>query len=334
MKVSLTGIKPSGTVHIGNYLGAIVPAIELARRFERSLYFIADEHALTSVEDPAKLHAQIYDLAATWLACGLDPERTFFYRQSAIPEVFELAWILGCVAPKGLLDRAHAYKAALAAGEAINVGVYTYPVLMAADILLFDTTVVPVGKDQKQHVEIARDVAEKFNRLYGDVLALPEPEIGDQSMTVPGLDGRKMSKSYDNVIPLWAPAAQRRKLVMRIKTNSQAPAEPKDTESSEIFQLYRLFATPQQTAQLERRYAAGIGWADAKTALADVMEERLAPLRARYEALRADEAALDRVLEQGAQRARAIARATLARVRAAVGIATPGASAAQRETAT
>ena len=320
MKVSLTGIKPSGTVHIGNYLGAIVPAIEMAPRYERSLYFIADEHALTTVEDPAKLHAQIYDLAATWLACGLDPQRTLFYRQSSIPEVFELAWILGCVAPKGLLDRAHAYKAAVAAGEPINVGVYTYPVLMAADIILFDTTVVPVGRDQKQHVEIARDLAEKFNRLYGNVLVPPEPEINETVMTIPGLDGRKMSKSYDNVIPLWAQPAERRKLIMRIKTNSQPPEEPKDPQRSEIFQLYRLFTSPEQTALMERRYLSGIGWADAKAALAEVMEERLAPLRSRYEALRADEAALDRTLAQGAERARAIARATLERVRAAVGI--------------
>ncbi|TAM75469.1 tryptophan--tRNA ligase [bacterium] len=323
MKVSLTGIKPSGTVHIGNYLGAIVPAIEMTQRYERSLYFIADEHALTTVEDPAKLHAQIFDLAATWLACGLDPRRTLFYRQSSIPEVFELAWILGCIAPKGLLDRAHAYKAAVAAGEPINVGIYTYPVLMAADIILFDTTVVPVGRDQKQHVEIARDLAEKFNRLYGRVLVPPEPEINEEVMTIPGLDGRKMSKSYDNVIPLWAQPAERRKLVMRIKTNSQPPEEPKDPEGSEIFQLYRLFASPEQAAAMSCRYAAGIGWADAKVALAEVMEERLAPLRARYEALRADETALERTLAEGAGRARTIACATMARVRAAVGIASP-----------
>ena len=323
MKVSLTGIKPSGTVHIGNYLGAIVPAIEMAQRYERSLYFIADEHALTTVEDAGKLHAQIYDLAATWLACGLDPQRTLFYRQSAIPDVFELAWILGCVAPKGLLDRAHAYKAAVAAGESINVGIYTYPILMAADIILFDTTVVPVGRDQKQHVEIARDLAEKFNRLYGNVLVPPEPEINEEVMTIPGLDGRKMSKSYDNVIPLWAQPAERRKLVMRIKTNSQPPEEPKDPQSSEIFLLYRHFASAEQVDAMSRRYAAGIGWADAKAALAEVMEQRLAPLRARYEALRADEAALDRVLADGAERALTIARATMKRVRSAVGIASP-----------
>ncbi|HVA36466.1 MAG TPA: tryptophan--tRNA ligase [Candidatus Dormibacteraeota bacterium] len=321
METSLTGIKPSGTVHIGNYLGAIVPAIEMAQRYERSLYFIADEHALTTVQDSAKLRAMIYDLAAAWLACGLDPERTLFYRQSSIPEVFELAWILGCVAPKGLLDRAHAYKAAVAAGESINAGVYTYPVLMAADIILFDTTVVPVGKDQKQHVEIARDLALKFNHVFGETLVPPEPEIRDEVMTIPGLDGRKMSKSYDNVIPLFAPADELRKLVMRIKTNSQAPEEPKDPQTSEIFQLYRLFATPEQTEELRARYAAGIGWAKAKEALHAAMEHRLAPLRERYEALRADEGALDRILAQGAERARVIAGGTMARVRKAVGLA-------------
>jgi len=321
MKTSLTGIQPSGTVHIGNYLGAIVPAIEMAQQYERSLYFIADEHALTSVDDPAKLRGWVYDLAAAWLACGLDPQRTIFYRQSAVPEVFELAWILGCVTPKGLLDRAHAYKAALAEKKEVNVGIYIYPVLMAADIILFDTTSVPVGKDQKQHVEYARDIAQKFNRLYGEVLVAPEPVIREEVMIIPGIDGRKMSKSYGNVIPLFASADERRKLIMRIKTNSQPPEEPKDPESSDIFQLYRLFATTAQTEELRRRYAAGIGWAEAKTALADVMEERLAPLRERYEALRADEAGLDRVLAQGAERARTIARATMARVRRAVGLA-------------
>src|SRR5579872_1991874 len=321
MKTSLTGIQPSGTVHIGNYLGAIVPAIEMAQQYERSLYFIADEHALTSVDDPAKLRGWVYDLAAAWLACGLDPQRTIFYRQSAVPEVFELAWILGCVTPKGLLDRAHAYKAALAEKKEANVGIYIYPVLMAADIIRFDTTSVPVGKDQKQHVEYARDIAQKFNRLYGEVLVAPEPVIREEVMIIPGIDGRKMSKSYGNVIPLFASADERRKLIMRIKTNSQPPEEPKDPESSDIFQLYRLFATTAQTEELRRRYAAGIGWAEAKTALADVMEERLAPLRERYEALRADEAGLDRVLAQGAERARTIARATMARVRRAVGLA-------------
>ncbi|MDE2573143.1 MAG: tryptophan--tRNA ligase [bacterium] len=321
MEISLTGIKPTGTMHIGNYLGAIVPAIEMAKHYERSLYFIADYHALTTVDEPAALRNQIYDVAATWLACGLDPERTLFYRQSAVAEVFELTWVLACMAPKGLLDRAHAYKAAAAERKDVNAGIYTYPVLMAADIILYDATAVPVGKDQKQHVEIARDLAQKFNRTFGEVLVAPEPAINEEIMTIPGLDGRKMSKSYDNVIPLWAPAPELRRLVMRIKTNSQPPEQPKDPAASDIFHLYRLFAAPGETEELRARYAAGIGWAQAKEALFTVMERRLAPLRERYKALRADEDGLDRILARGAERARETARGTLRRVRKAIGIA-------------
>ncbi len=250
-KISLTGIKPSGTPHIGNYLGMIRPALDLAKSYQ-AMYFIADYHALTTVREAKTLRYQTYDVAATWLALGLDPEEVIFYRQSDIPEVMELTWILSCYTAKGLLNRAHAYKAAvdenLAAGrsedEGINAGLYGYPVLMAADILLFNSDVVPVGLDQKQHLEIARDIAESFNNTYGEVLKLPAAAIKEDVMTIPGIDGRKMSKSYDNVIPMFADPKQRRKTVMRIVTDSRRPEEPKDPDQDNVFAIYRYFARP------------------------------------------------------------------------------------------
>jgi tryptophanyl-tRNA synthetase len=245
-KISLTGIKPSGTPHVGNYLGMIRPALELARTYQ-ALYFIADYHALTTVRDRETLRYQTYEVAATWLALGLDPDKVIFYRQSDIPEVMELTWILSCFTAKGLLNRAHAYKAAadenVAAGkppdDGINSGLYFYPVLMAADILLFGSHYVPVGADQRQHVEIARDIAIAFNNNYGEILTVPEAVIREEVMTIPGLDGRKMSKSYDNVIPIFAPAGELRKSVMRIVTDSRRPEEPKDPEGDNVFSIYR-----------------------------------------------------------------------------------------------
>lgn len=329
-KVALTGIKPTGTPHIGNWLGAIRPGLTLAETpGTRAIYFIADYHALTAVQEPAALRHMTYDVAATWLALGLDPERTLIYRQSDIPEVFELSWILACMTTKGWMNKAHAYKAAVdrnqAAGETdldvgINIGVYTYPVLMAADILLFDSDVVPVGKDQVQHIEIARDIAQRVNHLYGEVLKLPEAHVVDNVAIVPGLDGRKMSKSYGNVIPLFLPPKQLRKVINRIVTDSTPPEVPKDPESSHIFQIYRAIASAAETDALAARYRAGIGWGEAKAALFDVLDAGLAPARERYAALMADTAQIDRVLADGAQRARVIAGQTLSRVRAAIGI--------------
>jgi len=332
VKRVLTGIKPTGSPHIGNYLGAIRPALELARRPDlQALYFIADYHALIGVEDPTALADMTYEVAATWLACGLDPARCLFYRQSDVPEIFELTWIFSCFTSKGWMNKAHAYKARVAenaaAGEAdldagVSMGLYAYPVLMAADIVLFDSDLVPVGKDQVQHVEIARDIAQRIDHVYGaDLLRLPEALLDEAAAIVPGTDGRKMSKSYGNTIPLFAPAKQLRKAVNRIVTDSTPPEAPKDPDTSIVFQIYRMVATPAETAALRDRYRAGIGWGEAKGALADVLEAMLAPARARYDALIGDRAGLDALLADGAARARDLARPTLARVRKAIGIA-------------
>jgi tryptophanyl-tRNA synthetase len=329
-KVALTGIKPSGVPHIGNWLGAIRPALELANRpGTRALYFIADYHALIAVQDPVALRHMTYDVAATWLALGLDPERTVIYRQSDVPEVFELSWILGCLTTKGWMNKAHAYKAAVdrnqSVGEedsdvGINIGLYTYPVLMAADILLFDSDYVPVGKDQVQHIEIARDIAQRVNHLYGDVLTLPQAHVVENVAVLPGLDGRKMSKSYGNVIPLFLPPKQLRKLINKIVTDSTPPEQPKDPDSSHIFQIYRAVASPEQTQALAERYRTGIGWGEAKAALFDVLDAALAPARERYAELMADTAQIDGILENGARHARIVAQKTLGRVREAIGV--------------
>lgn len=328
-KVSLTGIKPTGDVHIGNYFGAIKPALRLAETYE-ARYFIADYHALNTVKNRDELVQNIRSVAASWLAAGLDPNRVIFYRQSSIPETFELSTILMCFTAKGLMNRAHAYKAAVQAnlekGEdpdaGINMGLYTYPVLMAADILLFDTDVVPVGKDQVQHVEMAQDIAQALNYNYKkDLLVIPQALIQEDVAVVPGLDGRKMSKSYNNTIPLFVPEKQLRKLIMRIVTNSQTVEEPKDPDKCQIFALYKLFATAEEQAQLAQRYrAGGMGWGEAKEALFQVMNRELTPIRERYETYMANPAELDRILAEGAEKARAIAQKTIQRLRRAIGI--------------
>jgi tryptophanyl-tRNA synthetase len=327
-KVALTGIQPSGTPHIGNYLGMIRPALDLAREYD-AYYFIADEHALTTVHDANAMREQTYETAATFLALGLDPERVVFYRQSDVHEVFELDWILSCLTPKGLLNRAHAYKAAvdenIAAGrtadDGVSMGLFNYPVLMAADILIVDAHVVPVGSDQRQHVEMARDIAEVFNRTYGDVLVLPEPLIEDAVATITGLDGRKMSKSYGNVVPILAPPKEQRKLVMRIVTDSRKPEEPKDPESDNLFRIYEHFGAPDDVEAVRRRYLeGGIGYGEVKEQLATALEERFGEARVHYDELVADRARIDRVLVEGAERVRPIAEATLARVRRSVGL--------------
>ncbi len=329
-RVVLTGIKPSGTPHIGNWLGAIRPALSLAGEPATSaVYFIADYHALTFVHEAEAMRTMTRDVAATWLALGLDPQRALLFRQSDVPAVFELAWTLGCMTSKGWMNKAHAYKAlvdrnreaGLEEDAGINIGLYTYPVLMAADILLYDTDIVPVGKDQVQHVEIARDIAQRFNHVFGEVLVLPRAEVSEHVAVLPGLDGRKMSKSYGNVIPLFLPPKKLRKLVNRIVTDSTPPEQPKDPETSQIFQIYRAVASQAQTRELAERYRAGIGWGDAKACLFEALDERLREPRERYEELMAHPERIDAALASGAERARAKARATMDRVRGAIGIA-------------
>lgn len=328
-KVCLTGIKPTGTPHIGNYFGAIKPAIELAEHYD-ARYFIADYHALNSVKDPVLLKSMTHTLAATWLACGLDPNTMMFYRQSDVPETFELTTILMAFTAKGLMNRAHAYKASVQENllenndpdAGVNMGLYTYPVLMAADILLFDTNIVPVGKDQKQHVEIAADIAQSLNYTYGkDLLIVPEPVISETTQVVVGLDGRKMSKSYDNVIPLFMAPKKFRKIIMKIVTNSQEVEEPKDPDASHIFSLYKLFAgdTEQQAAR-ERYLAGGMGWGHAKQELFEIMDAHFAPMREKYDMLMEDPVHIEKILKEGAEKARIIASATVNRLRSAIGI--------------
>ncbi len=328
-KVCLTGIKPSGTPHIGNYFGAIKPAIELAEHYD-ARYFIADYHAVNTIKDPKLLKELTHKLAATWLACGLDPETMMFYRQSDVPETFELTTILMAFTSKGLMNRAHAYKASVQENTqngnnpdaGINMGLYTYPVLMAADILLFDTNIVPVGKDQKQHVEIAADVAQSLNHIYGkELLTVPEPVISETTQVIVGLDGRKMSKSYDNVIPLFMPSKKFRKTIMKIVTNSQEIDEPKDPDASHIFSLYKLFATGEEQTSARERYLAGdMGWGHAKQELFEIMEAHLAPMREKYDMLMEDTSHIDRILKEGAEKARTIASKTVQRLRDAIGI--------------
>lgn len=318
---ALTGIKPTGNVHLGNYLGMIRPALELQQRYA-AYYFVADYHALTTVENAAALRTSSREIVASFLACGLDPERTTLFKQSAIPEVCELAWILGCTTPAGQLERAHAVKAARDGGFEVNVGTWYYPILMAADILLYDSAVVPVGRDQKQHVEIARDIAVKMNFRCGDgTLVVPEPKIQEDVAVVPGLDGRKMSKSYGNEIPLWTPAKQLRKLVMRIVTDSRGVDDVKDPDNDNTFALYKLFASADQVSELRARYLApGLGYGHAKQELFDVLDAHLAPKREAYDDWMNRPADLDDILSTGAKRAREAANLTLGRVRDRVGL--------------
>lgn len=326
----LTGITTSGTPHLGNYVGAIRPTVRASRLPDtQNFYFLADYHALIKTGgDPARVQRSTLEIAATWLACGLDPERVTFYRQSDIPEIPELTWFLTCVTGKGLLNRAHAYKAAVdkntAAAEepdaGVTAGLFMYPVLMAADILMFNAHQVPVGRDQIQHIEMARDIASSFNHLYGEHFTLPEVVIEEHVATLPGLDGRKMSKSYDNTIPLFVPKDQLRKLIMGIVTDSRAPGEPKDTEGSALFQLFQAFASAEETADLARAYAAGIAWGEAKQRLFERLDREIAPMRAVYEELMRDPAQIEKTLKQGAEKARAIATPFTARLRHAVGL--------------
>jgi len=330
METHLTGITTTGTPHLGNYVGAIRPAIAASQRRDvQSFYFLADYHALVKNQDPAAVSRSSLEVAATWLALGLDTSRSVFYRQSDIPEIPELTWILTTVTAKGLMNRSHAYKAAVQANDeagdadpdkGITMGLFSYPILMAADILMFKAHRVPVGKDQKQHVEMARDIAQRFNHIYGEQFVIPEADIGANTATLTGLDGRKMSKSYGNAIPLFVPAAQLRKLIMRIKTNSLEPGVPKETAGSTLFEIFQAFATPAEAAAMAERYAAGAGWGDLKQELFAYLDAHLAPARAEYERLMADPGHVEQVLQAGAERARALATPFLKAIRQAVGI--------------
>ena len=325
----LTGITPSGTPHLGNYAGMMRPAIAATRTpGVENFYFLADYHALIKCQEPERVHRSTLEIAASWLAAGLDPQQVTFYRQSDIPEIPELTWFLTCVTGKGVLNRAHAYKAAQdknhEAGrdgdDGVSAGLFMYPVLMGADILLFNAHKVPVGRDQIQHIEMARDMAASFNHLYGEHFTLPEAAIEDSVATLAGLDGRKMSKSYDNTIPLFAPREQLKKLIGAIVTDSRAPGEPKQVEGSALFQMYQAFATPDETAAMRQAFEGGIAWGEAKQQLFHCIDREITPMRARYDDLMAHPEKVEAQLQIGAERARAIARPFLQQLRTAVGL--------------
>ena len=320
MKRILTGIQPTGLLHLGNYFGAMRPAIKLQEEGE-AFYFIADYHALTTVQDPALLREYIRGVALDFLACGLDPARVCFFLQSDVPQVTELAWILSTVTPMGLLERAHSYKDKVAHGVAASHGLFAYPVLMAADILLYDSDVVPVGKDQKQHLEITRDLAVKFNEIYGETFKMPEPRIQETTAVVPGLDGQKMSKSYSNTIEIFAEEKVIRKKIMGLVTDSTPVESPKDPADSTILALYRLVAPPEEAARMEDEFrAGGVGYGDFKKRLFGALWEYFAPMRARRAEILAEKNYLDDVLAHGARQARAAASHVMHRVRSAVGL--------------
>ncbi len=317
----LSGIQPSGKLHIGNWFGMMKPALELQDQGETYL-FIANYHALTSVSDPDALRRETLNVALDFLACGLDPERTVFFRQSDVPEVTELTWLLSIVTPMGLLERCHSYKDKTAKGLSPNHGLFAYPVLMAADILAYQSTTVPVGRDQKQHVEVTRDIALKFNNLYGPVFTIPEPSIRDDVAVVPGVDGQKMSKSYNNHLELFGDVKELRSRIMRIVTDSKSLADPKDPETCTVFRLYRLFAAPADARAMAERYrAGGYGYGDAKKALFEAMQNALAPFRRRRAELSENLDGVEAVLRKGAERARTAARETLDKARIAMGLA-------------
>ena len=332
--IYLTGITTTGTPHIGNYVGAIRPGITASQDLStQHFYFLADYHSLAKNEDPDKIVRSTLEIAAAWLALGLDTEHAYFYRQSDVPEILELTWILTGMTAKGLMNRAHSYKAAVDANvegggkdpdKGITMALFSYPVLMAADILMFKSTRVPVGRDQKQHVEMARDIAQRFNHHYGDIFVLPEAVIGENTAVLKGLDGRKMSKSYNNTIPLFADEKRFRKLIMKIKTNSLEPGEPKDTEGSILFDMYQAFATPEETAEIAQRFADGIAWGEMKQVLFEYINDHIKPAREEYERLIADPAVVEAELQKGAQRARQIAVPYLDQIRDAIGIRSLG----------
>ncbi|WP_022960341.1 tryptophan--tRNA ligase [Spongiibacter tropicus] len=325
----LTGITTTGTPHLGNFVGAIRPAIAESQSTEQdSFFFLADYHALIKCQDPAAVHQSAREIAATWLALGLDTDRSTFYRQSDVPEITELMWVLTCVSGKGLMNRAHAYKAAVQDNEekgedadfGVTMGLFCYPVLMAADILMFNAQRVPVGRDQIQHLEMARDIAQRFNHIYGETFVLPEAVVDDDVAVLSGLDGRKMSKSYGNTIPLFLPEKQLKKHINKIKTNLLEPGEPKDPDTSTVFQIWQAFATPEQTAEMRKEFEAGIAWGEAKKQLFELINGQISEARQRYNEILEDGAFLDAELAKGAEKARAEAASQLDKVRKAVGL--------------
>lgn len=327
-KIAITGIKPTGIPHIGNYFGAIKPAIELSHNPEIDcLYFIADYHALNYIKSKEELIELTKEVACTWLACGLDPKKVVFYKQSQVPEVTELNWLLANVTSKGLMNRAHAYKALVEKSTAeggdpdalVNMGLYNYPILMAADILLFNSKYVPVGADQKQHVEMARDIAKAFNKRYGYTFVVPEELINKEVATIYGLDGRKMSKSYNNTIPLFCEEAKLKKLIASIKTDSTLPTDPKSTDCT-VFNLYKLFASRQEVEQMAKCFSTGISWADAKAELFNVINRELSPMRDKYNYYKSHYSEVEKLLQEGSIRAQKIARETIERARMSIGL--------------
>ena len=334
----LTGITTTGTPHLGNYVGSIRPSVAASRLSGvQSFYFLADYHALIKCNDAARIQRSTLEIAASWLAAGLDPERVMFYRQSDIPEIPELTWLLTCVTGKGMLNRAHAYKASVDKNDAagndpdadVTAGLFMYPVLMGADILMFRTHKVPVGRDQIQHIEMARDMALRFNHLYGEHFVLPEAAVEESVALLPGLDGRKMSKSYDNTIPLFAPREQLRKLISGIVTDSRAPGMAKDVDGSALFQMYRAFASTDETAGLRKAYADGIAWNDAKQMLFERIEQEVAPMRERYHEFLTTPNEIETLLKAGAAKARAVATPFMDELRRAVGLRNLGWSATE-----
>lgn len=335
----LTGITTSGTPHLGNYVGAIRPAIQASNEAKvDAFFFLADYHALIKCEDANLIARSRLEIAATWLACGLDPARVTFYRQSDVPEIPELSWMLTCVTAKGLMNRAHAYKASVDQNTAkgvegddgITMGLFSYPILMAADILMFNAHKVPVGRDQTQHLEMARDIAQRFNHLFGqgkDFFVLPEAVIAEDVATLPGLDGRKMSKSYNNTVPLFEGGSKALKsAVARIVTDSRGPGEPKDAEASHLYLIYKAFAQPTETAAFRKELEAGLGWGDAKQRLCERVEQELGPMRANYQELMSNPARIEEILQEGARKARAIATPFIKELRQAVGLRSLGAA--------
>ncbi|MBE8717357.1 tryptophan--tRNA ligase [Cellvibrio polysaccharolyticus] len=327
----LTGITTTGTPHLGNYVGAIRPAIQMSQSANaESFFFLANFHALIKCHDPAQVDQSTREIAATWLALGLDTDNAVFYRQSDVPEIPQLSWILTCVAAKGLMNRAHAYKASVdanrEAGEdpdyGVTMGLYSYPVLMAADILMFNATQVPVGKDQIQHIEMARDIAGRFNHIFGERFALPEAKVDDNVAVLQGLDGRKMSKSYGNTIPLFLPEKQLKKSINKIVTNLLEPGEAKDPDSSTVFQIWQAFATEQQTAEMRQAFLDGIAWGEAKKQLFELINGQIAEARERYNDLLSRPSDIEDILQAGAKKARAHSEPMLEAVREAVGIRT------------
>ena len=326
----LTGIKPTGYAHLGNYFGAIKPAIELSKDSSyEAFYFIADYHALTTLKSKAEMQEYFYNIACTWLACGLDPEKVVFYRQSDVPEIFELNWILNNVTPKGLMNRAHAYKAVVEKNieknldhdYGVNMGLYNYPVLMASDILMFNSDLVPVGLDQKQHIEIARDIATNFNKKYGETFKLPEEYIEKKFAVLVGLDGRKMSKSYNNTIQLFTTEDVLRKSINKIVTDSKLPGEPKPLDCT-INKLYKLFASPDKQVEFEAKLSQGLGWGEAKKQLFELVNDYVKPMREKYFYYQEHHDVVDKILTIGAKKARTIARKNIQKVRDKIGVET------------